>query len=320
MAAHVLVTLGREPSYLIGGELRSTGTNASWGSGEWLVVEADESDRSFLKLAPALAVVTNVELDHHSTYRSTMEIEQAFGEFVEGSERSSAWVEVPVETDERFGIEAGDMAATSVVLSDGGSKFEVDGVAVELSVPGRHNVLNALAALAAVRATGVPVADAAPALASFSGARRRFERRGRTEAGAEVYDDYAHHPTEVRATLEAARTLSSSRVIACFQPHLYSRTAMLAREFGRALALADVVCVLDIYPARELAEDFPGVSGWVVAAAAASAARGRPVYWTPSMDDAERLLRGLLADGDLLLTLGAGDVDGLAARLVSDTG
>ena len=320
MAAHVLVSLGREPSYLIGGELRSTGTNASWGAGEWLVVEADESDRSFLKLAPALGVVTNVELDHHSTYRSTLEIEQAFADFVAGSQRSAAWVDVPVATDERFGIEAGDLAASDVVLSDGGSSFVADGVPVSLRVPGRHNVLNALAALAAVRAAGVTIAEAAPALASFSGARRRFERRGRTASGAEVYDDYAHHPTEVRATLEAARTLRCSRVVACFQPHLYSRTAMLAREFGAALALADVVCVLDVYPARERAEDFPSVSGWLVAAAAASAARGRPVAWTPSMDDAERFLRGTLGEGDLLLTLGAGDVDGLAARLVSDAG
>jgi UDP-N-acetylmuramate--alanine ligase len=320
MAAHVLVALGLDPSYLIGGELRSTGTNAAWGDGDWLVVEADESDRSFLKLSPALAVVTNVELDHHSTYRSTLEIEEAFREFVAGSRRSAAWVDVPLSVDETFGIDAGDLVASSVELSDGGSRFLVDGVPVSLPVPGRHNVLNAMAALVACRAAGVPVAEAAGALASFSGARRRFEWRGRTAGGAEVYDDYAHHPTEVRATLEAARTLSPARVVACFQPHLYSRTAMLAKEFGRALALADVVCVLDVYPARERAEDFPGVSGWLVAAAAASAARGRPVYWTPGMDDAERLLRPLLREGDLLLTLGAGDVDGLAARLVDPPG
>jgi UDP-N-acetylmuramate--alanine ligase len=316
MAAHVLVSLGLDPSYLIGGELRSTGTNAAWGSGGWLVVEADESDRSFLKLSPALAVVTNVELDHHSTYRSSMEIEQAFREFVAGSERSSAWIETPLTPDSTFGIDAGDLAARDLVLSDGGSRFTVEGVPVALSVPGRHNVLNALAALEAVRAAGVSIADAAGALGSFSGAGRRFERRGRTAAGAVVFDDYAHHPTEVRATLEAARTLPYSRVVACFQPHLFSRTKMLAREFGAALALADVVCVLDVYPARELAADFPGVSGWLVAAAAASAARGRRVYWTPAMDDAERLLRGLLAEGDLLLTLGAGNVDSLAGRLV----
>jgi UDP-N-acetylmuramate--alanine ligase len=319
MAAHVLVELGRSPSYLIGGELRTTGTNAAWGEGEWLVVEADESDRSFLKLAPDFAVVTNVELDHHSTYRSTLEIELAFSEFAAQAGRTAAWVDVQLaEADESFGIEAGDLAAREVELSEGGSRFTVDGVDVRLGVPGRHNVLNALAALAACRATGVPVAEAGPALASFTGARRRFERRGRTPSGAEVYDDYAHHPTEVRATLEAARTLARKRIVACFQPHLYSRTEMLARDFGRALALADLVCVLDVYPARERAEDHPGVSGWLVAAATASAARGRRVYWTPSMDDAERLLRSILAEGDLVLTLGAGDVDELAARLVAD--
>jgi UDP-N-acetylmuramate--alanine ligase len=285
------------------------------------VVEADESDRSFLKLAPAFAVITNVELDHHSTYRSALEIEQAFGEFAAQAGRTAAWVEASLgasgAADETFGIDAGDLAARDVELPDGGAVFEVDGVAVRLRVPGRHNVLNALAALSACRAAGVPVAEAAPALETFSGARRRFERRGRTAAGAEVYDDYAHHPTEVRATLEAARTLSPRRVVACFQPHLYSRTAMLAREFGRALALADVVCVLDVYPARERAEDHPGVSGWLVAAEAASAAHGRRVYWTPAMDDAERLLASILGEGDLLLTLGAGDVDRLAERLVA---
>ena len=315
MAAHVLVTLGLEPSYLIGGELRSTGVNAAWGSGEWLLVEADESDRSFLKLAPAFAVVTNVELDHHSTYRSSLEIESAFAEFARLAGRTCAWASAPVAADETFGIEAGDLAALDVSLSEGGSRFTVDGVAVTLQVPGTHNVLNALAALAACQATGVSLADAAPALASFSGAKRRFEPVGRTASGADVYDDYAHHPTEVRATLEAARTLRPARVVVCFQPHLFSRTAMLAREFGEALALADVVCVVDVYPAREMASEFPGISGWLVAAAAASAARGRRVYWTPSMDDAERLLSSLLTEGDLLLTLGAGDVDTLARRL-----
>jgi UDP-N-acetylmuramate--alanine ligase len=132
-----------------------------------------------------------------------------------------------------------------------------------------------------------------------------------------VYDDYAHHPTEVRATLAAARTLDAERVVACFQPHLYSRTRHLAREFGAALALADLVVVVDIYPARERAEDFPGVSGWDVAAAAAGAADGRPVYWTPELADAERLLRQELRGGDVLLTLGAGDVDGLARALTA---
>ena len=132
-----------------------------------------------------------------------------------------------------------------------------------------------------------------------------------------MYDDYAHHPTEVRATLEAARTLRPARLVACFQPHLYSRTRMLARQFGRALALADLVVVLDIYPARERAEDYPGVTGLLVAGAAADASGGRPVWWLPRFDDAERLLRAKLGAGDLVVTLGAGNVDELARRLVA---
>ena len=316
MVAHVLVELGRDPSYLIGGELRSTGTNAAWGAGEWLVVEADESDRSFLKLEPDFGVVTNVELDHHATYRSQREVEEAFAEFVARCGRASAWVEAPpTGAEETFGIDAGDLRATAVGLEARGARFEVEGVPVRLAVPGRHNVLNALAALAACRAAGVPVAEAAPALASFSGARRRFEHRGTTASGAEVYDDYAHHPTEVRATLEAARTLGARRVVAAFQPHLYSRTRMLARDFGRALALADEIAVLEIYPARERAEDYPGVSGLLVARAAADAAGGRRVCWTPTQDDAARVLGASLGAGDVLITLGAGDVDRLAERL-----
>ncbi|MBA2256929.1 MAG: UDP-N-acetylmuramate--L-alanine ligase, partial [Thermoleophilaceae bacterium] len=167
------------------------------------------------------------------------------------------------------------------------------------------------------RAAGLPLAEAGPALHDYAGTGRRFEAIGRTAAGARVFDDYAHHPTEVRAALEAARTLDARRVVACFQPHLYSRTRHLAREFGHALALADVACVLAIYPARERQDDHPGVSGWQVAAATADAGGGRPVYWTPSMDDAERLLRAELREGDVVLTLGAGDVDRLADRLTA---
>jgi UDP-N-acetylmuramate--alanine ligase len=315
MAAHVLVETGREPSYLIGGELRSTGTNAAWGSGDWLVVEADESDRSFLKLSPEVAVVTNVELDHHATYRSELELRQAFAEFTEGSGRVWAWTEAGVGEASTYGIESGDLAARDLEPAAFGSRFTVEGVAMELRVPGRHNVLNALGALAACREAGVELAEAAPALAGFPGAKRRFELRGRTASGAVVYDDYAHHPTEVRATLEAARTLGAERVVAVFQPHLYSRTKMLARDFGRALALADLVAVLDVYPARERAEDYPGVSGLTIARAAADAGGGRRVYWTPSQDDAERLLTATLGPGDVLITLGAGDVDRLAGRL-----
>jgi UDP-N-acetylmuramate--alanine ligase len=320
MAALALLECGREPAFLIGGELRAAGTNAAWGEGEWAVIEADESDRSFLKLAREVAVVTSVELDHHATYATVGALEQAFEEFAEPAALRVLGPELDRFGDGRasvsYGIAAGDLQARELELYPGGARFSVEDVEVELRVPGRHNVLNALAALASCRAAGLELSDAGPALAAFTGAGRRFEEHGRTPTGALVYDDYAHHPTEVRATLEAARTLQPARLLACFQPHLYSRTRMLAREFGRALALADVVVVLDVYPARERAEDFPGVSGLLVAEAAADAAHGRPVWWLPRMSDAARMLRSELREGDLLLTLGAGDVDALAKELV----
>ncbi len=318
MAAHALREAGRAPAFLIGGELRTAQTNAGWGTGEWAVIEGDESDRSFLKLDREVAVVTNMELDHHATYRGLAELREAFREFLEPatSRVVGAGLDLPgAEGTVTFGIDEGAFRAERLELHPGGSRFVVEDTTVDLRVPGRHNVLNALAALAACRAAGLAPPDAAPALAGFTGAGRRFEEHGRSAAGALVYDDYAHHPTEVRATLEAARTLRPARLVACFQPHLFSRTRMLAREFGRALATADLVVVLDVYPARERAEDFPGVSGLMVAGAAADAAAGRPVWWLPQAEDAQRMLAAELRDGDLLLTLGAGDVDGLARAL-----
>jgi UDP-N-acetylmuramate--alanine ligase len=315
MAAHVLRETGRDPAFLIGGELRSAGTNADWGEGAWAVIEADESDRSFLKLYRPVAVVTNVELDHHATYANLGELEEAFAKFAEPAELLILGPGVELRgrgREVRFDVRG------RVELLAGGSRFDVQGTEVELRVPGRHNILNALAALAACRAAGVEPAEAAPALATFTGAARRFESHGRTASGARIFDDYAHHPTEVRATLEAARTLGAKgRLVACFQPHLYSRTRLLARDFGRALALADLVVVLDVYPARERAEDFPGVSGLMVAQAAADAAGGRPVWWLPRMEDAERMLAAELGEGDILLTMGAGDVDRLARGLAA---
>jgi UDP-N-acetylmuramate--alanine ligase len=329
MVAHALRGAGRDPAFLIGGELRSAGTNAAWGTGEWAVIEADESDRSFLKLGRDVAVITNIELDHHSTYASLAELEQAFEEFAEPAEllvlgpdvelpATGAAVRIEIEGEPPAG--AADLRAERVELLPGRSRFEVDGTPVELPVPGRHNVLNALAALAACRAAGVELADAAAALADFSGAGRRFEEHGQTAGGALVYDDYAHHPTEVRATLEAARTLAEAdgrRLIACFQPHLYSRTHALAGDFGRALALADLVVVVDVYPARERSEDFPGVSGLLVAESAADAGGGRPVWWLPQLGDAVRMLAPELGARDLLVTLGAGDVDRVAKELTA---
>jgi UDP-N-acetylmuramate--alanine ligase len=328
MAAIALLESGRDPAFLIGGELRAAGTNAAWGAGEWAVIEADESDRSFLKLGREVAVVTNIELDHHATYANLGELQEAFEEFAApaGVRVLGPGVELQGEGEEvTFGIEGdggggpptGGLIAERVELTAGGSRFLVEGVEFQLQVPGEHNILNALAALAALRTAGIPLEEAAPALARFTGAGRRFEAHGHTESGALVYDDYAHHPTEVQATLAAARTLEPRRLVACFQPHLYSRTRMLAREFGRALALADLIVVLDVYRARERPEDFPGVSGFLVAQAAADAAAGRPVWWLPRIEDAEGQLRAALTEGDLLLTLGAGDVDELARRLTA---
>ena len=305
-----------DPAYLVGGVVRSTGANAGWGAGEWLVVEADESDRSLLALAPEIAVLTNAELDHHTTYASQRDVEETFRSFLALARRAAVvWDRPPLP----------DLAPPELppvrfdadpVLTPGGSRFALDGVTVELTVPGAHNALNAAAALTAARIAGADLAAAAAALRDFQGAGRRFERLGRTPAGALVIDDYAHHPTEVAATLAAARTLEPRRIVAVFQPHLFSRTRQ-APEFGAALAQADAVVVLDIYPARERAEDFPGVSGLRVAEAAADAAGGRVVAWLPTFEQALPYLRDRLREDDLVLTLGAGDVDALGRALVA---
>jgi UDP-N-acetylmuramate--alanine ligase len=316
MIVHALRGCGLDPSYLVGGEVRSTGANAGWGTGEWLVVEADESDRSLLRLHPRVAVLTNAELDHHATYSSQRDVDETFERFLSLAEQVVLGDEPGLQ---RLATQGDPVVARAegVALDEHGSRFSVDGAAVTLPVPGAHNARNAAAAIVACRLAGADPAAAAAALADFGGAGRRFERLGTTDSGAAVVDDYAHHPTEVRATIEAARTLDPRRVVAVFQPHLFSRTQHQAREFGAALALADLVVVLDIYPARERGEDYPGVTGRLVAAAAADAAPGRQVAWLPGFDDAERFLRAQLRDGDLLLTLGAGDVDALGRRLVA---
>src|SRR5688500_11172616 len=281
MLVHTLRGCGMDPAYLVGGAVRSTGSNAGWGAGEWLVVEADESDRSLLELAPAIAVLTNAELDHHTTYSSQRDVDETFRAFLALARRATVvW--------DRPGLLALAPEGVTLVpfdaepeLTAGGSRFALDGATVELGVPGTHNARNAAAALTAARLAGADPAAAATALRDFEGAGRRFERLGTTPQGAAVVDDYAHHPTEVAATIEAARTLAPRRVIAVFQPHLYSRTARQAAEFGAALAAADEVVVLDVYPARERAEDFPGVSGLLVARAAAAAGAGSRVAWVP---------------------------------------
>ena len=317
MVVHALRGAGMDPSYVVGAELRPGEGNAALGSGEWLVVEADESDRSLLQLHPEIAVLTNAELDHHATYSSTTDLFDTFRAFLTRAPQAVIWDRPELLALRATGAPVVAYDVPAPALDAAGSRFDWHGIEVTLPVPGAHNALNAAGALEAAKLAGADPAAAAAALASFGGAGRRFELLGTLPSGARVFDDYAHHPTEVAATLDGARTLDPRRVLAVFQPHLYSRTRALARDFGRALARADVVVLLDVYPARERAEDFPGVSGRTIAVEAADAGGGRPVYWLPGFDEAERVLRGLARDGDLVLTLGAGDIDVLGRRLVA---
>jgi UDP-N-acetylmuramate--alanine ligase len=310
MIAHALRATGGDPAFLLGGELPADGgevTNAGWGEGEWVVAEADESDASFLKLRPEVAVVTNVELDHHSHWASRSELLEAFREFCEPA-KGVALLAGP-DLDSIRGAERE-------------VRFDPDhpGPELHLRIPGRHNLLNARAALAAIELMGAPpsLAEAAGALADFPGMLRRLELVGRRD-GALVYDDYAHHPTEVAAALAALRELEPRRLIAVFQPHLYSRTKALREDFGAALAAADEIGVLEVYPAREEpVGELAGVSGRGVAEAAADRAGGRPVWWLRDAEHAERALATRLGDGDLLVTLGAGDIFKLANALVNE--
>jgi len=316
MIVHILRECGLDPAYVVGGELGDTGVNAGWGRGKWIVVEADESDRSLLKLSPEIAVLTNAELDHHSTYGSRLDLEETLREFMGRATLGPVvWDRPALLALCPPGAVAYD--ATDTSMSPHGSRFHWRGIEVSLGVPGAHNAVNAAGALTAAALAGAEPEPAAASLTSFAGARRRFELLGTTETGIPIYDDYAHHPTEVAATIAAARTLAPSRLVAVFQPHLYSRTRALAREFGRALAGADITVVLAVYPARERAEDFPGVDGHLVAAATADAAEGRTVAWMPTMTDARRYLSATLREGDLCLAMGAGDVDSLSRSLVS---
>jgi UDP-N-acetylmuramate--alanine ligase len=316
MVVHALRSCGLDPPYVLGGELRSTGSNAGWGEGEWIVVEADESDRSLLELDPEIAVLTNAELDHHSTYSSRLDLEDTLRRFMaRAGDRGVVWDRPYLRALCAPGAVPYD--ARDPVLRPGGSRFRWREIDVTVSVPGAHNAINAAGALTAAALAGAEPAEAAAALADFTGARRRLERLGETSSGAVIYDDYAHHPTEVGAAIAAARTLAPGRLVAVFQPHLYSRTAALWREFGAALAAGDLVIVLDIYPARERPEDHPGVSGRLLAAAAADASAGRTVAWLPRFADARMFLEETLRAGDLCLMMGAGDIDALGRELVS---
>jgi UDP-N-acetylmuramate--alanine ligase len=279
MIAFCLDRLGDDPAFLIGGEIPQLGGNARAGSG-WLVVEGDESDRTIAALRPEIAVVTNVDLDHHTEFASRAEVESLFADWL--------------------------VAAPKAVRGD-----ELEPVEVELAVPGDHNLQNAAVALAAVELAGYSRAEAARILGEFRGATRRLELRGQV-GGVDVVDSYAHHPRELAADIAAAR--DGGRVLALFQPHLYSRTRHLAREFGAALASADVVAVTDVYRARE--QPIEGVTGKLVVDALAETRPGMELGWTPAVEEGVRFLARRARTGDRVLTLGAGDVDRAATLIL----
>jgi UDP-N-acetylmuramate--alanine ligase len=285
MVAFCLDRLGLDPAFLIGGDVPQLGGNARAGSG-WLVVEGDESDRTIAELRPRIGVVTNVELDHHTTFASRAEVEELF----------ERWL---------------------AVVPDAVRGDTLDPFPGPLAVPGEHNRRNAACALAALELAGVERGTAESVLAEFAGAGRRFEERG-DAGGVTLYDDYAHHPTEVEATIAAARDRGAARVLVLFQPHLYSRTRHLAREFGLALATADAACVTEIYRARE--EPVAGVSGKLIVDALAEARPGMRAGWAPTVEDGAAVVAAWARSGDLVLTMGAGDVDRATELILAELG
>jgi UDP-N-acetylmuramate--alanine ligase len=331
MVVAILEAAGLDPSFAVGGDFKASGINAAAGTGPHFVAEADESDGSFLELHPTVAVVTNVEADHLDHWGDLASVAAAFRAFVgqlpaggtavlcaddPGALALAPAAPCPVVT---YGFAAAAEVRGEVLALDGrGARFAVTAGGERLGeaaliVPGRHNVVNAFGAIAAARAVGAPFGAAAAALAGFTGAARRFHLRAEA-GGVTLVDDYAHHPTEVAASLAAARLGPWKRVVAVFQPHLYSRTRLFAAEFGRALAGgADLVVVTDVYAAREDPE--PGVDGALVAGAARQARPDLDCVYEPDRAALAARVAALLQPGDLVLTLGAGDITTLADEL-----
>jgi UDP-N-acetylmuramate--alanine ligase len=336
MVALMLERVGLDPTAVIGGRLSAFGSNARLGSGDYMVAEADESDRSFLKLSPAIAVVTNIDREHMDTYGSFDHIVDAFVEFADRVPFYGAVVACVDDGPVRamlprlsrrvvtYGFSEDAHVQGIDPVTDGhagrcGVRFRVPGLAdadgsgtVALEVPGRHNLQNALAAIAVGLEVGVAFPRAAAALADFRGVERRYQLRGRSH-GITVIDDYGHHPAEVAAVLRAARAGRPSRIVAVFQPHRFTRTRDLLEDFGPALALADVVVLTDIYAAGE--QSLPGVS--LDALAAAIRPHVKALHVVRSLDDLPREVAALAAPGDLVLTLGAGSIGTVGDRVLA---
>jgi UDP-N-acetylmuramate--alanine ligase len=331
MIVSVLRSAGLDPTYLVGGGLNDAGTNAKFGRDALSVAESDESDGSFLLLSPSVAVVTNVEADHVDYWRSYESLERAFRAFIERTAADGTAV-LPSSDQSLMRAAAnrnvltfgsgGDFAAENVSFDqEGNARFGLAARAglweVALQVPGMHNVENALAAAAACFAAGVRVEDLAAGLAAYRGVERRFEIRG-SSGGVTFIDDYAHHPTEVRATLAAARPGPWKRIVAVFQPHRYSRTAALGADFGASFADADRIVVTDVYGAGE--DPVPGVNGKLVADAIAQHLPGRPLAYLPRRSEVVDYVTAIVREGDVVLTLGAGDVNSVGEELLERRG
>ncbi len=329
MTVVALQAAGRDPSFAIGGSLNESGTNAHAGEDPVFVAEADESDRSFLVYRPDLAVITNLEHDHPDEFADLAAVTQAFRDFADRRAVGApalACADDPGSRDlaERIAspthLYGTDPRATwrTVPGEDGVHRLRHDGEELarfSVGVPGHHNVLNATAALATCALLDVDPAAAAPGLARFTGAARRFQDLG-TAVGVTVVDDYAHHPTELRATLSAARSRADRRLILVVQPHRYSRTQAFGEELGRAASAADLVLVTDVYAAGE--SPVPGVSGRLVADAATAA--GANVRYCPHLTAVVDELVDVVEEGDLVLTTGAGDVTRVGPTLLARLG
>jgi UDP-N-acetylmuramate--alanine ligase len=329
MTTEALAAAGQRPTGIVGGRVAAWGGNLSRGGDELFVVEADEYDRSFLALLPTVATITNVEADHLDIYRDLDDIRGAFAQFASRARAvvvcaddpgaSSIKLEATAEIV-RYGLASPDarLVARDLRSADGGAVFIAvyDGSEeseIRLRVPGTHNVLNALAALGSGRALGVSLSAMAPGLAAFGGVDRRFQRLGEAR-GVAVVDDYAHHPTEIRATLAAARAaFPGRRIIAAFQPHLFSRTRDFAGDFGGALATADTIYLTEIYGARE--KPISGVTAALIDGAARDA--GRAVTWRGERAALAAALAAGTEPGDVVLTLGAGDITRTGPELLA---
>jgi UDP-N-acetylmuramate--alanine ligase len=323
LIAYVLQQCGDDPTFLVGGVVPQLGSNAGVGRGRYVVAEADESDGSLVRLRPHAAVVLNAELDHHDHFDSLGDLHALFGAWVEELPPRGLLVlheslDYATKAEvRRFGAGRGEGWRALDAAPDGdGTRFALaapgrDPLPLRIGVPGAHNALNATAALALLDWAGIRPERAAEPLAAFRGAARRYERKGEV-AGIRLVDDYAHHPSELAATLAAARgEAAPGRLLACFQPHMPWRTRMFADGFAEALRLADAACVCDVYVARGAAD--PEVTGELIVQSASRQDAGFPIAWTPGYADAADWIARTARSGDLVLTLGAGPVDGVLA-------